>query len=151
MCVCELSGVSQFFILEPCWYWECPASSMPAAPGRWPGVPGQGPELCCQCVLVPAPNKSSIIKDLSRGSLLRLWLPAAFIRLQWGAHLLWVNCLPFQLMDLYELLFCFQELGLKKRSLCYKEGRGRRCRGPGPRAVMNCGIRPLRKDCWFCF
>lgn len=67
--------------------------------------------------LVLGSHKGSIIKGLSRGSLLGLQLPVPFIWQQWGGLLLWVNCLPLQLMNLCGLSFvCFPGVRINERS-----------------------------------
>lgn len=84
------------------------ASSALAAPGLADQGARAGPGSADSVSLVLGSHKGSIIKGLSRGSLLRLQLPAPFIWQQWGGLLLWVNCLPLQLMNLCGLPFvCF--------------------------------------------
>lgn len=99
-------------------HWECRASSEPAAPGDpLLRAPGQGPASADSVSLVPGSHKGSIIKGLSRGSLLGLQLPAPFIWQQWAGLLLWVNCLPLQLMNLCGLSFvCFPGVRINERS-----------------------------------
>lgn len=79
-------------------------------------APGQGPASADSVSLVLGSHKGSIIKGLSRGSLLRLQLPAPFIWQQWGGLSLWVNCLPLQLMNLCGLSFvCFPGVRINGR------------------------------------
>ena len=96
-------------------------------------TPGQGPASADSVSLVLGSHKGSIIKGLSRGSLLRLQLPAPFIWQQWGGLLLWVNCLPLQLMNLCGLPFvCFPGVRINEGSCAsaVKE------RGKGKRALV---------------
>lgn len=122
-------------------HWERGASSEPAAPGgpllRGPAAPGAlllrapgpGPASADSVSLVLSSHKGSIIKGLSRGSLLGLRLPAPFIWQQWAGLLLWVNCLPLQLMNLCGLPFvCFPGVRINERSRASaaEERRGKR-------------------------
>lgn len=104
-------------------------------------APGQGPASADSVSLVLGSHKGSIIKGLSRGSLLRLQLPAPFIWQQWGGLLLWVNCLPLQLMNLCGLSFvCFPGVRINERSCASaakERGKEKEAERGRPGEVMN--------------
>lgn len=116
-----------------------------------------GPASADSVSLVLGSHKGSIIKGLSRGSLLRLQLPAPFIWQQWGGLLLWVNCLPLQLMNLCGLSFvCFLGVRINEcscASAAKREGKGKEkdAEMGRPREVMNHRIKYIKENYSFQF
>lgn len=123
----------------PPWPWlslRMPSPLRACCPGASRlGAPRQGPASADSVSLVLGSHKGSIIKGLSRGSgsLLGLQLPEPFIWQQWGGLLLWVNCLPLQLMNLCGLSFvCFPGVRINERSRASAaEGRRGKMQGRG--------------------